>query len=292
MRRCQTFTTAFALCFGAGSQTANTARFLRESSRIHRIELREGEHLLELDDPTSSSMAPIFSDTWLGTELWPAARALVALLEERRTALASAAQVLELGAGTGACGLAAAALGARRVLLTDKPVLLPLMRANVAANRFDSGGGCVVECAELTWRSRADERRSAGDEHAEHDEEHDVEHASEGAELPTLLPAGADLVLASDCLNPVSWSRTLTLTRTRCWWRPRPKLEQVYGDGHAHTSPYISPVSPYISLYLPGVRRRPRRRPRGHHPPRALARRGRRGSCLPPLGSRGGSRCY
>lgn len=252
MRRCQTFTTAFALCFGAGSQTANTARFLRESSRIHRMELRSGEHLLELDDPTSSSMAPIFSDTWLGTELWPAARALVALLEERRTALASAAQVLELGAGTGACGLAAAALGARRVLLTDKPVLLPLMRANVAANRFDSGGGCVVECAELTWRSRADERRSAGDEHAEHDEEHDVEHASEGAELPTLLPAGADLVLASDCLNPVSWSRTLTLTRTRCWWRPRPKLEQVYGDGHAHTSPYISPVSPYISPHLPG----------------------------------------
>ena len=49
--------------------------------------------MLELDDPTSSSMAPIFSDTWLGTELWPAARALVAFLEERRTTLASAAQV-------------------------------------------------------------------------------------------------------------------------------------------------------------------------------------------------------
>ena len=111
------------------------------------MELRSGEHLLELDDPTSSSMAPIFSDTWLGTELWPAARALVALLEERRTALASAAQVLELGAGTGACGLAAAALGAWRVLLTDKPVLLPLMRANVAANRFDSGGGLVNDMA-------------------------------------------------------------------------------------------------------------------------------------------------
>ena len=180
------------------------------------MQLRAGEHVLELDDPTSSSMAPIFSDTWLGTELWPAARALVAFLEERRTALASAAQVLELGAGTGACGLAAAALGARRVLLTDKPVLLPLMRANVVANRFDRGGGCVVECAELTWRSRGHERRSGGDErrlrgdeHEEHGEEHGEEHASGGAQLPALLPAGADLVLASDCLNPVRWSRPL-----------------------------------------------------------------------------------
>ena len=178
------------------------------------MKLRAGGRVLELDDPTSSSMAPIFSDTWLGTELWPAARALVAFLEERRTALASAAQVLvsvsgspsrsgskplvihflqvlELGAGTGASGLAAAALGARRVLLTDKPVLLPLLSANVAANRFDrsGSGGCVVECAELMWRSRGDERRSGGDEREE--------HACEGAELPALLPAGADLVLAS-----------------------------------------------------------------------------------------------
>jgi predicted nicotinamide N-methyase len=156
------------------------------------MHLRAGGRVLELDDPTSSSMAPIFSDMWLGTELWPAARALVALLEERRPMLAAAAQVLELGAGTGACGLAAAALGARRVLLTDKPVLLPVMRANVAANRFD---GCLVECAELTWRSPGDERRSPGDE--------SEEHGTEGTDLPDRLPAGAELVLASDCLNPV-----------------------------------------------------------------------------------------
>ena len=129
--------------------------------------------------------------------------------------------MLELGAGTGACGLAAAALGARRVLLTDKPVLLPLLSANVAANRFDrsgsgggsggggsgsgsgsggGGSGCVVECAELTWRSRGDERRSRGDERRsredEREDEHGAEHAAEG-ELPALLPAGAELVLAS-----------------------------------------------------------------------------------------------
>jgi len=147
------------------------------------MHLRAGGRVLDLDDPTSSAMAPIFSDMWLGTELWPAAHALVALLEERRPMLAAAAQVLELGAGTGACGLAAAALGARRVLLTDKPVLLPVLRANAAANRFT---GCLVECEELTWRTPGDECEER-----------------EGTSLAARLPAGADLVLASDCLNPV-----------------------------------------------------------------------------------------
>ena len=95
-------------------------------------------------------------------------------------------------------------------------MLLPLLSANVAANRFDrsGSGGCVVECAELMWRSRGDERRSGGDERRsredERDDEHGAEHAAEG-ELPALLPAGADLVLASDCLNPVRRSRPLTL---------------------------------------------------------------------------------
>ena len=52
--------------------------------------------------------------------------------------------VCELGSGTGVCGLAAAALGAPRVVLTDLDAYLPLLRRNVDRNRrlFPSTAAC------------------------------------------------------------------------------------------------------------------------------------------------------
>ena len=54
----------------------------------------------------------------IGGEVWPAAAAMCAWLANH-TAEVQGRRVLELGSGTGACGLYAAALGASRVLLTD-----------------------------------------------------------------------------------------------------------------------------------------------------------------------------
>ena len=133
-------------------------------------------HTIQLEAAgAGSTLEPLFSDVWLGTELWPAARALVHFMEQqRREALTSAELVLELGSGTGACGLAAAALGAQQVVLTDKAELVPALLANIEANGWHAGGERVVRCQELTWA-----RTLSG------------------------LPTGSDLVLCSDCLNPV-----------------------------------------------------------------------------------------
>jgi hypothetical protein len=120
------------------------------------------------------ALAPLFSDEWLGTAVWPAAHALIAYLEEQQSALRlPSLTVIELGSGTGACGLAAAVLGANRVLLTDKISLLPTLAHNIALNP----AGRSVESRELTWTT--------------------------AGLPPDQLPEGADLVLMSDCLNAV-----------------------------------------------------------------------------------------
>jgi len=132
-------------------------------------------HVLHL--ASADEVAPLFSDEWLGSEVWPAARSLVRLLErdEWQARLRGALSVVELGSGTGAVGLAASVLGAPRVLLTDLPTLLPTLQHNCSANRLAG----TVECAALPWVSRA-------------------------SELPLeLAPAGSDLILGSDLLNPV-----------------------------------------------------------------------------------------
>ena len=98
---------------------------------------------------------------------------------------------IEVGAGTGLAGIAAAALGAR-VLLTDKAAeCTELMRANAARNveavaEYTEGRG-AMDVLELTWGNDADAA--------------EAERWAAGAAATVGGAAGtADLIIASDVL--------------------------------------------------------------------------------------------
>ena len=101
--------------------------------------------------PPASSSAEVV----LGGRVWKAAPALCAWMASAAHLFAGRA-VLELGAGTGACGLYAAALGASRVVLTEggdeAAPLLALMQDNAARNSgLLAAAGARVEVASLHW---------------------------------------------------------------------------------------------------------------------------------------------
>ena len=87
-------------------------------------------------------------------EVWPAAVALCEWLSDHQPDF-EGRRVIELGAGMGACGLHAAALGASYVLLTDLAYASEAYRGpcqrNVDANRELFAPGSTVELTTLEW---------------------------------------------------------------------------------------------------------------------------------------------
>ena len=59
-------------------------------------------------------------------------------------------RVLELGAGCGLVGIAAAKLGANEVVMTDLNYALPLMRENVEQNKLSDSHQKIL-CQECDW---------------------------------------------------------------------------------------------------------------------------------------------
>jgi len=147
--------------------------------------------------------------------VWDGARALLALLEAspaRQDALRGR-RVLEVGAGTGLLGIALAlALGTSGVL-TDLPVALPALRANVASNYV----GARVGVEALEWgEARPEELRrlfaaggaaeGAGEvdagEGADNDADDDDAGAEARGEQPFDFIIGTDVVF-SESLAPL-----------------------------------------------------------------------------------------
>ena len=158
--------------------------------------------------PSGDDLQLKLADGVLGGAVWPSAIALSNYLSDHHSSWLRRSNPLaaELGSGTGAVGLFAAALGARIVLTDVGPLtaagyggtvrLLQLLRENVHANRALLGESAEVQVAEVDWAQKA--------------------HAA--AIRQAHAPDGFDLVLASDVIYQSSAHAPLanTISRLLC----------------------------------------------------------------------------
>lgn len=107
---------------------------------------RLGERISIVQEHTGSA------ELWAqgqGGVVWEAANAVVLHLDDvyAPRGMGELGTVVELGSGTGLCGMACAALGAKRVLLTDLAEALPLLQRNASASQWTS----QLEVHTLKW---------------------------------------------------------------------------------------------------------------------------------------------
>ncbi|POM70070.1 Hypothetical protein PHPALM_13557 [Phytophthora palmivora] len=120
---------------------------------------QEHEAKFRLREPRSDACIQVVQDTTkvdgLGGEVWAGALVLCEFLEAHDQEVVQGRDVIELGAGCGLCGLVAATLGAKTVVLTDE--YPDLLARNIAKNqhlwddRETDGGLAVVSSGELEW---------------------------------------------------------------------------------------------------------------------------------------------
>ncbi len=128
----------------------------------------------------------------IGFQVWPAGRALACLLLEPASSVARLVRnkaILELGAGCGIAGLAAAMAGAKKVFLTDRKETLPHLLENVKINQSTIPATSYVCAEELEWGKEIDS---------------DLIHKD-----------NIDVIIASDCMYWASLYDRLVMTLLR-----------------------------------------------------------------------------
>lgn len=122
------------------------------SSEADAIQILDPENNLEL-----TLHEPALTSDNLGLKTWASSYLLakrLGLLREVLPSLQHDAIILELGAGTGMVGLAAAAVFARHVILTDLPEIVENLERNVQANASSlTLRGARADVAVLDWTS-------------------------------------------------------------------------------------------------------------------------------------------
>lgn len=118
--------------------------------RLSELEVGVDVTAVGLDEPVALGAALPLKRT--GNRVWEGSLLLIRHMRDRQD-LPSA--VVDLGAGTGVAGLAAHALGAQSVWLTDLAGQLPLLTSNAS-------GSPGVEVFELDWRRLDQARALAG----------------------------------------------------------------------------------------------------------------------------------
>ena len=120
-------TIALMLFSSITSSNALIQEFPSTSAHVETIQLDHGgdsERFLKVTEGNADSIDS-------GARIWDSGRALSSWIAKE---LEPGKCVLELGAGTGIVGLTAAAKGAKSVILTDQPEMVPLLEQNIASN--------------------------------------------------------------------------------------------------------------------------------------------------------------
>ncbi|KAK7898127.1 Protein-lysine N-methyltransferase rrg1 [Exophiala xenobiotica] len=110
---------------------------------------------------------PSLTEDNLGLKTWTSSLLLAQRLAQcRRYIPGACSQVLELGAGTGLVGIAAACVWHTQVLLTDLPEILPNLQQNLEHNReLVARNRGQVHARALDWADETDVPRHQGEKY-------------------------------------------------------------------------------------------------------------------------------